>query len=103
MLLFYFLYSVISSEEFFIQDDFLHDATRLGDTSPEYAHYKCKGFYDQRREGDYGVNVEQAGEGGQGVVYKCSTNDPNSDLPLVSLKLYRYALGVCMNGNFVTE
>ena len=58
------------------------------DHSIELAHYKCLEFYNERREGDFGVKVTYQDEGGQGVVYRCQTLDPNSDLTHVAVKIW---------------
>ena len=59
------------------------------DTSLELFQYKCLEFYSDRRESSYGVNVTYVGEGAQGVVYRCETFDPNSEVPYVAIKIYK--------------
>ena len=85
--------------------------------SIEYAEYKCEDFYNQRRENDFGKNeisqlqsdlnnnikinqnklelyflgiaIRFLAEGAQGKVYKCETNNEDSDLPVVAMKLWK--------------
>jgi len=57
--------------------------------SIEYAEYKCEDFYNQRRENDFGIAIRFLAEGAQGKVYKCETNDQDSDLPVVAMKLWK--------------
>ena len=41
------------------------EVTCHSDTSIEFAQYKCRDFYDDRRESDFGTTVTYVGEGGQ--------------------------------------
>jgi hypothetical protein len=65
----------------------LDKTSRETDYTVEGALKECTLFYEEREDSGI-VSAELLGGGGQSRVYKCETDTPDYDLPVVVAKMY---------------